>query len=221
MDATVAMEVVDMMVRRHPIVRGARNANLYIVAAELNNRGVPLGDAIQVCLQFVDLAEPDPFGPAEIQRTVESAYERTQHGNKRWVSRAQYSGRAPRLPSPRSLPEDIRSAVVAKLVADIAARRTAAPSPEPPVPLPPPAPPATPPPPEPAPPPPAPAVAPTSASPPLSAKDLFERMAMRNPALYALADALWLDMENATTWNSSVPLTHPLSPSRHGRMAMP
>lgn len=137
----IVQGVVTMVQRRHPIVKGARNGNLYILAAELNNRGVGFDDALQACLQFEDGSGNDPFTAAEIHQVVQSAYKRTQHGTKSWVPRGQYRAPGPRLPSPWTLPETDRAQIIAKLVADLEAQEAAMPEPPPstPEPSPPPA----------------------------------------------------------------------------------
>jgi hypothetical protein len=94
--------------RRHPIVRGQRNANLYKLAAAFNEYGVPKADALAVCAGFQDLSGPDPFTAGEIAQAVESAYKRTPHGTKRWTPRSTYTeapGPVPPVP-PAPPPED-------------------------------------------------------------------------------------------------------------------
>lgn len=85
--------------RRFGIVRGARNANVFILAARFNAYGVPKEDALAVCAGFVDLSGPDPFTAGEIQQAVESAYKRTPHGTKCWTPR-KTSAQAPVPPPP-------------------------------------------------------------------------------------------------------------------------
>lgn len=129
MSSTTAQEVLAMVVRRHPIVKGARNGNLFKVAAEMNNRGVEHADALQVCLQFEDHAGADPLTAHEITQVVGSAYRGTAHASKTWVPSGKYRRPGPRLPSPWSLPEDVRAKLVAKLLADMEAQDAAMPPP--------------------------------------------------------------------------------------------
>ncbi|MBX7127794.1 MAG: primase C-terminal domain-containing protein [Flavobacteriales bacterium] len=70
---------------RLPIVRGSRNTDLYKLAADFNNYGIPKEEALNACARFVDLSGPDPFTAEEIRATVESAYKRTAHGTKQWT----------------------------------------------------------------------------------------------------------------------------------------
>lgn len=70
---------------RFGIVAGSRNANLYKLAAALNNYGIPQGEALEVCLQYVDPTGADPLTAQEITVTVASAYRRTEHGVKQWT----------------------------------------------------------------------------------------------------------------------------------------
>jgi hypothetical protein len=83
------------------IVRGARNANLYKLAAAFNSYGIPFSDALTVCLRFEDLSGPDPFTGREITATVESAYRRTEHGTKSWTPRRSTSASLPPVPQDR------------------------------------------------------------------------------------------------------------------------
>jgi hypothetical protein len=129
MSSTIAQEVLAMVVRNHPIVKGERNGNLFKVAAELNNRGVEYADALQVCLQFEDHTGADPLTAREITQVVGSAYRSTPHASKTWVPSGKYRRPGPRLPSPWSLPEDVRAQLVAKLVADMEAQDAAKPPP--------------------------------------------------------------------------------------------
>lgn len=85
--------------RRWGIVPGARNANVYKLAAAFTTYGIPYSTALAECLRFVDLDSPDPFTASEIQRTVESAYKRTEHGVKQWRTRT-----AAPIPSVPALP---------------------------------------------------------------------------------------------------------------------
>lgn len=70
---------------RFGIVKGARNANVYKLAAAFNTYGIPKEDALAVCLRFEDPSGPDPFTAREITATVASAYQRTPHGTKQWT----------------------------------------------------------------------------------------------------------------------------------------
>jgi hypothetical protein len=226
MDRRTAQEVVDMVVRHHPIVKGARNGNLYQLAAELNNRGVAIGDALHVCLQFAEPGGEDPFTATEIQGVVESAYKRTQHGTKKWVPRSQYRAAGPRLPNPWKLSEADRARVVAMLVAELDA---AAPSPPPPPP--PPAPPAPPPPAPREPRPPAPLPAPSRGG---SVAAMVCELANVLPGLqpYSLALELYVrtginvtgqqvaEVMAKNSEGGSAPNAYPLSPLQQSHTAM-
>lgn len=168
--------VVAKWERFNGMARGGRNHNLFKLAADLNNYGIRQTDALQVCLRYVDTGGNDPFTATEITKVVGSAYRGTQHGTKTWVPRGQYRRPGPRLPSPWTLPDHLRAAIVAKLVADMVVQDAVATSPAPP------------PPPE------------RSASPP-SAADVFAQMAERNNALFTLAQVIGLDLENAKITN--------------------
>lgn len=87
--------------RRFGIVRGARNANLYKLAAAFNTYGIPKEDALAVCAHFEDLSGSDPFTAHEIRNTVESAYRRTKHGTKSWTPRRSTSASLPPIPQDR------------------------------------------------------------------------------------------------------------------------
>jgi hypothetical protein len=191
----------------HGIRAGERNGNLYILAADLNNYGIPHADALQVCLQFEDRTGADPLTAHEITQVVGSAYRRTTHASKTWVPRGQYRPAGPCLPSPWKLADEGRAAMVAKVLEawnEEDAQRAVPPQPAQA---------------------PAPSPSPSNAEVlPPTGKDIFLRMAERNNALFTLADALGLDMENATPRNSeggSAPNAYPLSPSRHGRVGTP
>jgi hypothetical protein len=86
--------------RRFGLVRGARNANVYKLAAAFNAYGVPKEHALAVCAGFVDLSGPDPFTAGEIQQAVESAYKRTPHGTKCWTPRTTSTTAPPPVPVP-------------------------------------------------------------------------------------------------------------------------
>lgn len=89
--AEQAREIIDGLLlwwqRHHGMVQGARNANLYKLAAALNNFGVAFDDALSVCLRYEDPTSSDPFSATEITAVVKSAYRRTEHGVRRWESR--------------------------------------------------------------------------------------------------------------------------------------
>lgn len=70
--------------RRFGPLRGQRNANTYILAAALNNYGIPYADALATCLRYVDTDPSAPFTAAEITDIVVSAYRRTEHGVRQW-----------------------------------------------------------------------------------------------------------------------------------------
>jgi hypothetical protein len=65
--------------RKYPIVEGQRNANSYVLARAFNKFGVSKLTATQVLMQ----AQQEGFGPAEIERLVESAYRHTDEWNTR------------------------------------------------------------------------------------------------------------------------------------------
>jgi hypothetical protein len=93
--------------RRFGLVRGARNANVYKLAAAFNAYGVPKEDALTVCAGFQDLSGTDPFTAGEIARAVESAYKRTQHGTKTWTPRSTCTESPQPVPPPHQPhPED-------------------------------------------------------------------------------------------------------------------
>jgi hypothetical protein len=87
--------------RRFGIVQGARNANVYKLAAAFNAYGVPKEDALAECMRFEDLSGPDPFTAHEIAATVASAYQRTPHGNKQWTPRRNSPPPTPAVPEDR------------------------------------------------------------------------------------------------------------------------
>jgi len=67
--------------KNYGLVSGQRNHNMYVLASALNEYGIQQQEALQTCLQFVQ----SDFTEAEISRTVQSAYERTDvHGTKQW-----------------------------------------------------------------------------------------------------------------------------------------
>lgn len=87
--------------RRFGIVKGARNANVYRLAAAFNAYGIPKEYALAVCLGFEDLSGPDPFTAREITATVASAYQRTPHATKQWTPRRTEHQPAPPIPEDR------------------------------------------------------------------------------------------------------------------------
>ena len=65
--------------KKYGMVKGERNANLYILAGSFNDYGVPYDDAINYCMTF---QEPG-FSSVEITGCVRSAYSnRSSHGTK-------------------------------------------------------------------------------------------------------------------------------------------
>ncbi len=103
--------------RRFPMAQGQRNANLYKLAAALNNYGIPYTDALRVCLRYADPTGPDPFTDREITRTVESAYRSTEHAVEQWRD-----GHTPRPAyTPRLAPAQAK-AVEDRLVEEFRAR---------------------------------------------------------------------------------------------------
>jgi hypothetical protein len=70
---------------RFGIVAGSRNANIYKLAAALNNYGITQLAALEVCLRYVDPSGADPLTAREITAAVASAYRRTEHGVKEWT----------------------------------------------------------------------------------------------------------------------------------------
>lgn len=87
--------------RRFGIVKGARNANVYKLAAAFNAYGIPKEDALAVCLRFEDVSGRDPFTAREITATVASAYQRTPQGTKQWTPRSKAHQPAPPIPEDR------------------------------------------------------------------------------------------------------------------------
>lgn len=177
--------------RGYPMVGGQRNANIFKLAAALNNYGIPYTRALEECLRYADPTGPDPFTDKEITRTVESAYRSTEHAIKEWGGG--HDGHAPR-PSftPRLTPAQTK-AVEDKLAEELRARfawkpwdmgpqqpaaevgAMAAPAPPPPQPPP--------------------------AAPPIvksRAEVAMERMAQKNPEINLLVDLLQLDVAGAT-----------------------
>lgn len=112
-------EIVDGLLKwwngRFGIVPGSRNANLYKLAAALNNYGIPVGDALEVCLRYVNPSGADPFTAGEITATVASAYRRTEHGVKEWTQGTRPRDYPPRPPR-RTLSEAQARAVEDRLV---------------------------------------------------------------------------------------------------------
>lgn len=164
---------------RFGIVAGSRNANLYKLAAALNNYGIPQRDALEVCLRFVDPSGADPLTAREITATVASAYRRTEHGVKEWTQ-----GTPPRYypPPRRKLSEAQARAVEDRLVEVLRKQwQTVATPPPPPASTPPP------------PPPPVPLLS--------DAEILLSRWAERNPAINTLVDLLDLDLSAAKITN--------------------
>lgn len=167
---------------RFGIVAGSRNANIYKLAAALNNYGIPQGDALEVCLRYVDPSGADPLTAREITATVASAYRRTEHGVKEWTQ-----GTRPRdYPPPRRTLTDAQARAVEDRLVEVLRKQwqTVA------IPPPPPPPPAS----APAPPPP---VAPLLTD----AEILLSRWAAWNPAINTLVDVLDLDLSAAKITN--------------------
>ena len=106
--------------RRFPMALGQRNANIYKLAAALNNYGIPYTRALEECLRYADPTGPDPFTDKEITRTVEIAYRSTEHAIKEWGGG--HDGHAPR-PSftPRLTPAQTK-AVEDKVAEEFRAR---------------------------------------------------------------------------------------------------
>lgn len=160
------------------IVAGSRNANLYKLAAALNNYGIPQADALEVCLRYVDTSGADPLTAREITATVASAYRRTEHGVKEWTK-----GTRPRdyPPPPRRTLTDAQARAVEDRLVEVFRKQwqTVA-----------------------IPPPPSPASAPPPPVPLLSdAEILLSRWAERNPAINTLVDVLDLDLSAAKITN--------------------
>jgi hypothetical protein len=72
--------------RQYGMVQGSRNSNLLILAQWMNEHGVPLNDALAVCLPMQDPSGSDPFTADEIQRTVQHGYRRTVAGSNPWIT---------------------------------------------------------------------------------------------------------------------------------------
>ncbi|HRO40795.1 MAG TPA: primase C-terminal domain-containing protein [Flavobacteriales bacterium] len=183
--------------RRFPMVQGRRNPNIFNLAAELNNYGIPCTRALEECLRYADPTGPDPFTDREITRTVKSAYRSTAHAIKKWGGG--HGGHAPR-PSftPRLTPAQTK-AVEDKLAEEFRARfawkpwgmepqqhpaevgTMAAPAPPP---------------------------QPITSAPPIvksRAEVAIERMAAKNPEINLLVDLLQLDVAGATVRNLKRP----------------
>lgn len=165
---------------RFGIVAGSRNANLYKLAAAFNNYGIPQGDALEVCLRYVDPSGADPLTAGEITATVASAYRRTEHGVKEWTR-----GTRPRdYPTPpRRTLSDAQARALEDRLVDVFRKQwqaVATPSPAPPASAPPPPP-----------------VAPLLSD----AEILLSRWAERNPAINTLVDVLGLDLSAAKITN--------------------
>ncbi len=65
--------------RKYPMASGQRNANLFKLAAALNDFGINRTEALNVCSQF----ESKDFGIKEIEQTINSAYKaQHKHGTK-------------------------------------------------------------------------------------------------------------------------------------------
>ena len=162
---------------RFGIVAGSRNANLYKLAAAFNNYGIPQGDALEVCLRYVDTTGPDPLTAREITATVASAYRRTEHGVKEWTQ-----GTRPRdYPPPRPTLTDAQARAVEDRLVEVLRKQWQT------VAIPPPPPPAS------APPPPVPLLS--------DAEILLSRWAERNPAINTLVDLLDMDLSAANITN--------------------
>ena len=165
---------------RFGIVAGSRNANLYKLAAALNNYGIPQGGALEVCLRYVDTSGADPLTAREITATVASAYRRTEHGVKEWTQ-----GTRPRdYPPPRRTLTPAQARAVEDRLVEVLRKQWQT------VAIPPPPPPAS------APPPPPP-VAPLLTY----AEILLSRWAERNPAINTLVEVLDLDLSAAKITN--------------------
>jgi hypothetical protein len=169
---------------RFGIVAGSRNANIYKLAAALNNYGIPQVDALEVCLRYVDPTGADPLTAREITATVASAYRRTEHGVKEWTH-----GTRPRdYPPPRRKLSEAQARAVEDRLVEVLRKQWQT------VTTPPPAPPeSAPPPPPPRPPPPVPLLS--------DAEILLSRWAERNPAINTLVDVLNLDLSTAKITN--------------------
>lgn len=157
---------------RFGIVAGSRNANLYKLAAALNNYGTPQGDALVVCLRYVDPTGADPLTAREITATVASAYRRTEHGVKEWTQ-----GTRPRdYPPPRRTLTDSQARAVEDRLVEVLRKQWQAVAP-----------------PTSAPPVSAGLVHPAAPN-QSDAEMLLARMSARNPAINTLVDALHLDL---------------------------
>lgn len=160
---------------RFGIVAGSRNANLYKLAAALNNYGIPQGHALEVCLRYVDPTGADPLTAREITAAVASAYRRTEHGVKEWTR----DTRPGAYPPPRRTLTDAQARAVEDRLVEVLRKQWQT------VAIPPPPPPAN------APPPPPVAHLLTDA------EILLSRWAERNPAINNLVDELDLDLSAA------------------------
>ncbi|MBZ0205925.1 MAG: primase C-terminal domain-containing protein [Flavobacteriales bacterium] len=163
--------------RRFPMAHGQRNANLYKLAAALNNYGIPYTDALAVCLRYADPTGPDPFTAREITATVASAYRRTEHGVKEWTQ-----GTRPRRypPPPRRTLSAAQAQALEDRLVDVYRDRWPVVSIPQPVEVAKPSPP---------PPPPPPILS--------RAEVAVKRMAQRNPAINSFVNLLDLDLSRA------------------------
>jgi hypothetical protein len=72
-------KIVEILVKwwtkKYPMIEGQRNANVFILASAFNDFGVNKSLASYILNQYVS----EDFSLSEIQRTIESAYSRTQN----------------------------------------------------------------------------------------------------------------------------------------------
>jgi len=160
--------------RRFGPVLGQRNANTYILAAALDNYGIPYPDALATCLRYVDTDPSAPFTAAEVTDIVVSAYRRTEHGVRQWqsggspqpVTRASSS-------TPRRSTDEQHAAIVERIAAKL--RQRIAPQ--------------------------ATAITPQPAPQPEQPTSPLERMLAKFPAITLLAKELDLDLSRANVKN--------------------
>jgi hypothetical protein len=176
-------EIVDGLLKwwnnRFGIVSGSRNANIYKLAAAFNNYGIPQGEALEVCLRYVDTSGPDPLTAREITAAVSSAYRRTEHGVKEWTKGSGQRHYPP--PPPRRKLSDAQARAVEDRLVDVFRRQWHTVATPPPI------------------------ASPITA-PPIEhrrpdAEMLVSQWAGRNPAINTLVDVLGLDLSTAKITN--------------------
>jgi hypothetical protein len=80
--------------KRYGMTPGGRNTNLLILAQWMNEHGVPIAEALAVCLPM----QQEGFPAAEVRQVVESAYKRTAAGSNAWMNSSRTAPAPPPTP---------------------------------------------------------------------------------------------------------------------------